>query len=66
MAYKLTSSSASLACCVAQGSVSGTLQFLVYPLPLQLILSFLKGFYYHCYTDDVQLYTSFKPQDVLK
>lgn len=60
------SHSAPLPCGVPQGSVLAPLLFALYMLPLGLIISNFKGVSYHCYADDIQLYFSFSPNDMLK
>ena len=35
-------------------------------LPLGQIIRHFKGISYHCYVNDIQLYVSFKPQNIAK
>lgn len=60
------SDSAPLSCGLPQGSVLAPILFALYMLPLGLIISNFKGVSYHCYADDIQLYFSFKSNNIEK
>ncbi len=62
-AGNFASSSENLFCGVSRGSALGPILFALYMLPLWHILRQFNGISYHCYTGDIQLHISFKPQN---
>uniref|UniRef100_A0A3P9CE79 Reverse transcriptase domain-containing protein n=1 Tax=Maylandia zebra TaxID=106582 RepID=A0A3P9CE79_9CICH len=64
-ANQFMSHSKDLTCGVRQGSVLGPILFLLYMLPLGLIIRQFPEVSYHFYADDILLYCSFKPMEVL-
>ena len=45
--------------CVPQGTVLGPILFIIYILPIKLIVHKYPNIHYHIYADDLQIYTSF-------
>lgn len=56
----------SLFCSVPQGSVLGQILITLYSLPFGQLINKFKGIFFHCYSDNIQFYISFKPQHVSK
>ena len=65
-ANQIRSESADLLCGVPQGSVLGPVLFLLYLIPLGKIIQRFTDVSYHIFADDIQLYCSFKPNELHK